>query len=225
MCVGLAGCLATVVLLGGPPQGYAQPAFVEQIIPIAAVPQEWTLVTDSCLASPDSTQVAYRAAMQGADPPTQMAIRNDKPVSQKGMILYGPTFSPDSKRIATTLSHHGQGWLSVDGNRVRSAEPVSAPIFSPDGQHVAYVAREEQSQFVIVDKRSQMVVYDEVANDSLTFSPDSQQFAYAARRGEYWFMIVNGQEGVGYAQVGHPVFQPRFTAPRLLGPKGPRAAG
>ncbi len=189
-------------------QSARQPPFTERVFPINSAPDGWTILRDSYVASPDAKRVAYRVvrAVKGA---YAQAVVSDNRVGRTGTIVFGPTFSPDSKRIATAVINGGRGLLDVSGRSMtRTPDPVSAPIFTPDSMHTAFVAREAKNEFVVFDGKSQLVVYDEVPKETLAFSPDSQHLAYTAKRGDAWFVVLNGQEGQAYADVSQPVFSP-----------------
>ena len=91
---------------------------------------------------------------------------------------------------------------------------LSPPVFSPDSQQLAYVARANGKQFVVVG-RQEGRTYDRVKELSLVFSPDSQRMAYVARVfsrkwsfvkvGETHMVVVDRQEGSQYDSiVAHP---------------------
>ena len=65
-------------------------------------------------------------------------------------------------------------------------------VFSPDNQHLAYVARTDKGRAVVLDGRV-LQPYDAIEPRSLVFSPDSQRLAYLAREGNQW-VVVDGQE-------------------------------
>ncbi len=180
--------------------------FVESMVPVGVVPQGWTVVRDTFVASPDSTHVAVRVSRDGKGQ-TRQSVLVDNSLRLGGGVMFGPTFSADSSRVATVVSQGQKGRLDVNGVQTTGPDPIAAVVFSPDGQRVAYVGREGKKQLVHADGRSS-VVYDEVIVGSLTFSSDSKHLAYVARRDEAWFVVLNGQEGIAYVQVDGPVFSP-----------------
>lgn len=183
----------------------AQPPFVERVTPIGAVPDGWTIVKDTYIASPDSTKLALRINL---DTVSRQAIMTNDWIGKAYPIAYGPTFSPDSQHIAATFSTGGRGVLELDGQTILTQDPASPPIFSPNGKRTAFIGRDGKSRFVVMDGKPEAIYYDEILSNSIVFSPDSRQLAYAARRGDVWFIVLNGLEGTGYREVGVPVFSP-----------------
>ena len=195
------------VLLGhGAGSAMAGSTFVERVVPISVVPEDWTYIKRSVVASPDSTRVAFKVTVNAGDYTEAVMVDNMKGISTH--TTFGPIFSPDSKNAAWATVHGSAIFLVINHHKVPVPDPVTAPIFSPDSQRTAYVARDNKKRFVVVDGRHQLVVYDEVPADSLAFSPDSKHYVFAARRGEHWMVVFNGQEGEAYLQVGRPVFSP-----------------
>ena len=203
----IAGLILSVVSPLPLLQAQSKSPFRERLIPLSVVPKGWTVATGSFLASPDATRVAVKVSRDGGG--FQKAVMVDQVLNEVGPVSYGPVFSLESNQVAMVSSHGGQGLLNVNGVKTsRTPDPVAEPVFSPDGQRVAYIGRAGSERLVYVDGRSGTVCYDEILSDSLFFSPDSKHFAFVARRGDAWFVVVNGQEGSAYAQVAAPVFSP-----------------
>ena len=81
-------------------------------------------------------------------------------------------------------------------------------IFSPDGQHLAYIAHKGPKSSVVVDGQPG-TDYDGIFQ-SPVFSPDSKRVAYAAKKGAQWLVLVDGSAsgGSAYEGVGVPIFSP-----------------
>jgi hypothetical protein len=60
--------------------------------------------------------------------------------------------------------------------------------FSPDSKRIAYVARDKDQWFMVVDGKEGNR-FDEILKYSPVFSPDSKRVAYAARDKDQWFVI------------------------------------
>ncbi len=63
---------------------------------------------------------------------------------------------------------------------------------SPDSQHVAYGARAEQKQVVIVDGQAGKP-YQAILGGTLHFSPDSKRLAYGVQQDRQSFLVVDGK--------------------------------
>src|SRR5205823_8163895 len=63
---------------------------------------------------------------------------------------------------------------------------------SPDSQHVAYGARAEQKQVVIVDGQVGEL-YQAILGGTLRFSPDSKRLAYGVQQDRQSFLVVDGK--------------------------------
>jgi hypothetical protein len=127
-----------------------------------------------------------------------------------------------------------KGWFElvvVDGQEGQKyASVVRGPIFSPDSQRVAYVARNGSMERVVVDGQ-EGPAYDISgiggwwANAPI-FSPDSQRVAYVAKRGwpdlNGWSeLVVDGQAGPEYDRIRFAqIFSPDSRHVAYLAKKG-----
>lgn len=150
----------------------------------------WTLLKQSIVLSPDGKHVAYRLSENDGN---MQCVGQDGRVGRRCYEVYGPTFSPDSKRLAYFGETH-HGWrLIVDGEPGPCHVPVSAPIFTPDSKRIAYWSRRGKRLFLVLEGKAQRT-YDAVQLQSLTFSSDGEHYAYIARRGRQWLLVVDGHE-------------------------------
>jgi hypothetical protein len=78
-------------------------------------------------------------------------------------------------------------------------------IFSPNSARVAYVAKEGDKQFVVVDDRTESP-FDGIGGRSVSFSLDSKRIAYIARMADKKFVVYDGVEKTRYNNVWCPVF-------------------
>src|SRR5262247_4456504 len=72
---------------------------------------------------------------------------------------------------------------------------------SPDSQRVAYGARAEQKQVVIVDGQAGKP-YQAILGGTLHFSPDSKRLAYGVQQDQQSFLVVDGQAHKLYTALG-----------------------
>lgn len=111
--------------------------------------------------------------------------------------------SPNGRRIAY-ISSDGKGeFVMVDGKKESTFERImNFPIFSPDSQHVAYIAQASGyfKQVVVVDGKVSKPYYN--VDPRLCFSPDSQHFAYTAKIDEgHTVVVLDGKESRPYKYV------------------------
>jgi roadblock/LC7 domain-containing protein len=87
-------------------------------------------------------------------------------------------------------------------------------IVSPDNKHVAYTAKSNTEQFVVIDGKEGRR-YGGIGKGSLIFSPDSKRVAYGAGIDNKQFIVTNGSEGKRYDGI--------VSAP-MISPDGKRLA-
>ena len=151
-----AAILIAVLLGQGVSNAWAGGAtFVERVVPLSTVPEEWTYIKRSVVASPDSTRVAFKVSRTASGYAESVIVDNILGFTSEP-FTFGPTFSPDSKHVAWVTVWGGAYFLVKDHRKKPVPEPVTAPIFSPDSTRTAYVARDEKKRFVVVDGRHQI---------------------------------------------------------------------
>jgi Tol biopolymer transport system component len=184
--------------------------------------------------SPDSKRVAYVDVRQQLT--DVVAVVDGHEGKSYGDVRAGSfRFSPDSKKLAYVAANYSTGKQEafvvvdgVEGKHYHDAGPYLA--FSPDGHHLAYVAKPAENQVAFVVDGKEGKVYDALYIDRATFSPDSRRVAYdvtfwtpppgATRDGI--LVVVNGQEGKRYngknISLGDLVFSPdsKHVAYRIL---------
>lgn len=177
--------------------------------------------------SPESKRVAYVAVVGTTVNNKSFLVLDGKEGKiYDGIVVGSLAFSPNGQRVAFVaqksqpkvsmgmpglqladfrIQSTSQTIVVVDGKEDRPYMDIGgAPIFSPDNQHVAYVARttgrqrafggedlfhpaaftaQTNSQCVVVLDGKEEKPYDCVGAGSLTFSPDSQRLAYGAKLG------------------------------------------
>jgi Tol biopolymer transport system component len=88
---------------------------------------------------------------------------------------------------------------------------MSAPVFSPDGTRLAYIAKVDKKRLVVVDGVSGPQ-YDGIGRGDPVFSPDGRRVAYVAMNGggQKEFVVVDGVSGAEYDEIAgnSPVFSP-----------------
>jgi Tol biopolymer transport system component len=78
---------------------------------------------------------------------------------------------------------------------------VSAPVFSPDGRHIAYVAGNDKGESFMVIDGIVGTSYNSVSVP--VFSPDGQHIAYVAgdSKSMSYFVVADGIEGEEYDKI------------------------
>ncbi len=127
-------------------------------------------------------------------------------------IVGGFTYSPDGKSIAW-IGKEGANTVLYVGSDKTPFTSVRSPVFSPDGNRLA---------FVVVDKQSQNIKLCKVSGNSaklggahikghdfvtgMWFSPDSARFVHTCTMTHMEVMIENGKFDAEYHDVIEPVF-------------------
>ena len=121
------------------------------------------------------------------------------------------TYCRNSCRAAIIVSNNGKKSLFVDGNYGHVYDDIedtavgTYPIFSDDGQHVAYVAK-KGAFWCVVEDEHEGPMCDDVSR--IIFSPDSKRFAYCASNKGKYQAIVDGQAGAQYLGIKDVTFSP-----------------
>jgi hypothetical protein len=76
-------------------------------------------------------------------------------------------------------------------------------VFSPDGDHFAYIIKTRGGMTAAVLDGVTGPKYNNIS--AVRFSPNSQHYAYAAISGKRMMVIIDGKEGPKYDRVGIPV--------------------
>jgi WD40 repeat protein len=138
-------------------------------------------------------------------------------------------FSPDSKRVAYAARRSKDDYcVLIDEEQGPKFEAIVAgPEFSPDGQHVAYIAWDNKKMVEVLDGKAVREIPSEKGMNfvnSLKFSPDGKRLLYIVGRGGIAYtmalqegretrarrrLIVDGQEGKVYDVLDvNPEFSP-----------------
>lgn len=127
----------------------------------------------------------------------------DELIGQNGLSrrwnLGAAEFSPDGSRVAYQARRQdargrAEYLVVCDGAEGPPADLTGPPAFSPDSQHLAYVAATDEGDFVCVDGWTG-AAYPCIVASTLCWSPDSAVVAYVARDGAGWRVVVGDEEG------------------------------
>lgn len=131
--------------------------------------------------SPGCDHFAYRIGPAAGGVVVDGVAVDDRRAGPLGGTM---NFAPDGRRCAFVATYQtpakGGRAAFVDGKAGDVYDGIpGSPVFSPDGRHVAYAARDGRAQFVVVDgkpgPRFRAAVWD-----NPRFSPDGRHVAYNA---------------------------------------------
>lgn len=178
---------------------------------VAGDPYDWIL-PDSLTGTLDLSRLGY-LVQNGND----IAVVIDGKIVGHGFYSIGADrigFSPDGKHYACT-AHRGSATAGdcvilrdgVAGKAYAAAQPV--PLFSPDGNHLLYVASPAPLKSCLVIDDKEGPTFDGISAITAYFSPDSQRTAYAASSAGKAIAVIDGKPGPAYAVMRlPPMFSP-----------------
>ncbi len=158
--------------------------------------------------SPDSKHFIY------------VALKNDQCVlvydgqeeKNSFYLIQDVVFTPDSSRYVYKAKTNKSGldinekWCVVDdGNPGAVYDKIFDLIFSPDSEHLAYVAIKDRQMILIVDGK-ELATHDRVGIP--LFSSDSKRFTYAFQKKNKWYIVIDENQSPSYEQVYKLVFSP-----------------
>ena len=91
--------------------------------------------------SPDSSKIAYRAKDKDNK---WLVVVNGKEYPQQWDAVDLPVFSPDSRHIAYRAQKNGLYTIVKDGIFSRPFLEATTPVFSPNGDYLAYLGKTEE---------------------------------------------------------------------------------
>jgi len=197
--------------------------------------------------SPDSRRLAYFAKHEKK---WHMILDGQEGLEIEKAGSYGPLFSPDGLHLEYLSLRMKFGFKPWEVSEIRDGKPsglhhfencrersasLESPVFSPDGQKLAYVLwqgmrlgelpyeeavklrgfesvaaipnQEPYADRCVVVDGQESKIYDGTLRIEVKFSPDSQHFAYAAHRHKNSTVVADGQEGKLYDNVIGGVFR------------------
>lgn len=124
------------------------------------------------------------------------------------------TFSQDGKHYAYKArrgsEEKGDSIVvrdGVEGKAYSAIQPV--PTFSPDGNHLLYVAGPDATKVCVVVDDKEGPVFDGISAATVVFSPDSQRIAYAASSAGKVVAVIDGKPQTPYSLMRiPPMFSP-----------------
>lgn len=128
--------------------------------------------------SPDSRKVAFVSKTRDYD--ERVVLDGSWQAEFDNIYEDSLVFSPDSKRLAYAAHQGvpGRSYVVVDGVAGRGYEEVGSVRFSPNSQHLAYIARKDREFKAAVLDGKEAEPYPYVT--CIAFSPDGLRFACCA---------------------------------------------
>ncbi len=168
--------------------------------------KEYDNAVHSITFSPDSKRVAYVGSTQQL---TDVVAVVDGQEGKSYGDVRGESFrfSPDSKRLAYVAANYFKGrqeaFVVLDGAEGKHYGDIGYPDFSPDGRHMAYMAKIAEQKLTFVVDGEEGKVYDAWYASRAVFSPDSRHVAYgvlfqkppASSPTDGVMVVVDGHEG------------------------------
>lgn len=179
---------------------------------VAGPAYDWIL-PDSLAGTMDLSRLGY-VIQNGND----IAAVIDGQVVGHGYYAIGAdriAFSADGKHYAYKArrgspAQTGDSIVVRDGAAGKpyvAAQPV--PTFSPDGNHLLYVASPATQKTCLVIDEKKGPIFDGISAATASFSPDSQRNAYAAAQGGKVLAVVDGKPGPPHLRMlMPPIFSP-----------------
>jgi hypothetical protein len=175
------------------------------------------VMDDPILFSPDGRHVAF---LKGGPNGREMIVDD----ASKGPG-YNLQFALGSKPEVFIRREHqhaqvvfnGKAGKAYDNILERQAPYESGPIFSPDNNHLAYLAVLNKQHHVVVDQ-TEHAFFGEVDPSRIFFSPDSRHVAYTAKQNGKWRLVVDGIASRPYDDLlpyGNVVFENASTVRAL----------
>jgi Tol biopolymer transport system component len=161
------------------------------------------LARGSPVFSPDGKRLVYAGAREGR----WYVIDNDEEsqpfdaVLGTSLLFGGP--AGGDQHLAYVAARDKKQFVvleGIEGPPCDAIDPGSL-VFSPDGNHLAYVGRRKQgaalAAVVVVDGVNESLFYEWATPP--TFSADSMHFAYVAARGGTTFVVLDNREEPAHA--------------------------
>jgi hypothetical protein len=141
--------------------------------------------------------------------------------------LWQHMYSHDGKKIAAIVAPKFGRWtIAVDSTpwSLTFGDLVTEVVFSPDGNRVACIGKEDGKWTIAVDGKAWGGAYDMVWKP--VFSPDSRSVAANAEKNGRYTLVIDGKPFKdSYKALGDPVFSPDSEKILIKGIEGDSDAG
>lgn len=122
----------------------------------------------------------------------------------------------DNGTFAYAATRGDEALVVRDGREGPACRSVGALVYSPDGRHLAYPAKQADGRWAMMVNGQKTAVHDEVTWP--VRDPASGRLAYTAREGDSWRLVLDGVAGPGWDEINPPQFdehgRPAYAARR-----------
>jgi Tol biopolymer transport system component len=175
----------------------------------------WTMMVDGkaqesaadigdAVWSSDGKNVAYRAGNRGK---YSMVLNGKKGAEYPA--LSDPVWSPDNKTVAYVVTDATQGgeFIVYGDRKTEIYGRVYTPVFSSDGQHMAFGARASNGKYMVVfDDKLGPAEFESIGN--VVISPDGKRVAFAGQWNFRWTCVIDSGRASMNDIVQTPVWAP-----------------
>lgn len=174
---------------------------------------ELLLETGEATAIPTAvSSIQEKNASEGTNPQGPVAVPVLKPAAERAEN--NSQSRPDSAIVRLRCKEISLGKVDPDAVRLMKWDPLSGGVgpmqfmlaVSPDARRVAYAAKRDGKEFVIVNGRAGKL-YDDIYSWP-SFSPDGKHLVYVANQGQKKLLVIDGNEVGGYEDYGQVLFSP-----------------
>jgi TolB protein len=162
--------------------------------------------------SPDGKRLAVALSRDGLTQIFVLDRQGGSPtrVTRSPAIDTEPTWSADGQRLFFVSDRSGTPQIysvridGTDTQRVTFGGHCVSPATSPDGHHLAYVARQQGAlRVVLKDLRDgrERTLSDAADDERPTFSPNGRLLAWATRRGHRDLLVTSSLDGATRSQL------------------------
>lgn len=103
------------------------------------------------------------------------------------------TYSNNLRSVACRIRSNKKQLVAVDGINGRAFDSVCVPVFSNDGSHIAYAARNGSKWFIMVDEKEFVVLNTDTSVTTLLFAPAGKVPFYVINSHQQYFAVVNNK--------------------------------
>ncbi|QQE10564.1 hypothetical protein JD969_13765 [Planctomycetota bacterium] len=165
--------------------------FFYEFKPLVYSSDEWFVKQDTIIASTDG-QHAVGIISQLHHPRGYMNLMQDGEIVLIDTLQPTIAYAPKTNDLLQISGRHGR-WIQTYKPIGRNAwvrRPMSNPIFSDDGQHIAYIGEDARHQTIVYDGKVGEPM-EKIDANSIRLLSDGKGVAYCASFGPNWRLVIN----------------------------------